>query len=149
MSFNFMAAVTICSDFGVQKIKSDTVSTVSPSICHDVMGPGSIFIFTILILLIHEHGIFLHLLVSSLISFTSVLRFSIYRSLVSLKVESEVAQLCPILCDSMDGSLSGSTVHGIFQARILEWAAISLVSLGIYIPKYFILFVAMVNGIFP
>ena len=51
---------------------------------------------------IHEHGIFLHLLVSSLISFTSVLQFSIYRSLVSL---------------------------------------------GRYIPKYFILFVSMLNGI--
>ena len=36
MSFNFMAAVTICSDFGAQKIKSDTVS---PSISHEVMGP--------------------------------------------------------------------------------------------------------------
>ena len=31
MSFNFMAAITICSDFGAQKIKSGTVSTVSPS----------------------------------------------------------------------------------------------------------------------
>ena len=59
---------------------------------------GTILIFTILILLTHEHGIFLHLLVSSLISFTSVL----YRSLVSL---------------------------------------------GRYIPNYFILFIAMVNGI--
>ena len=39
MSFNFMAAVTICSDFGAQKIKSDTVSTISPSISHEVMGP--------------------------------------------------------------------------------------------------------------
>ena len=39
MSFNFMAAVTICSDFGAQKIKSETVSTVSPSISHEVMGP--------------------------------------------------------------------------------------------------------------
>ena len=54
------------------------------------------------ILPIHEHGIFLHLLVSSLISFTSALQFSIYRSFVSL---------------------------------------------GRYIPKYFILFVAMVNKI--
>ena len=40
MSFNFMSAVTICSDFGDLKIKSDTVSTVSPSICHEVMGTG-------------------------------------------------------------------------------------------------------------
>ena len=36
-----MAAVTICSDFGAQKIKSDTVSTVSPSISHEVMGPDA------------------------------------------------------------------------------------------------------------
>ena len=41
MSFNFMAAVTICSDLEPPKIKSDTVSTVSPSICHEVMGPDS------------------------------------------------------------------------------------------------------------
>ena len=39
-------AVTICSDFGAQKIKSDTVSTVSPSISHEVMGPDAmIFVF--------------------------------------------------------------------------------------------------------
>ena len=39
--------------------------------------------------------------------------------------ESEVAQSCPTLCDPMDCSLSGSSVHGIFQARMLEWIAIS------------------------
>ena len=39
--------------------------------------------------------------------------------------ESEVAQSCPTLCDHMDCSLSGSSVHGIFQARVLEWIAIS------------------------
>ena len=39
--------------------------------------------------------------------------------------ESEVAQSCPTLCDPMDCSLPGSSVHGTFQARILEWAAIS------------------------
>ena len=38
---------------------------------------------------------------------------------------SEVAQSCPTLCDSMDCSLPGSSVHGIFQAWILEWVAIS------------------------
>ena len=42
MSFNFMAAVTICSDFGAPKIKSDTVTTVSPSISHEVMGQDAI-----------------------------------------------------------------------------------------------------------
>ena len=44
MSFNFMAAVTICSDFGAQKTKSDTVSTVSPSISHEVMGPDAMIL---------------------------------------------------------------------------------------------------------
>ena len=39
--------------------------------------------------------------------------------------ESEVAQLCPTLCDCMDCSLPDSSVHGIFWARILEWVAIS------------------------
>ena len=38
---------------------------------------------------------------------------------------SEVAQSCPTLCDPMDCSLPGSSVYGIFQARILEWVAIS------------------------
>ena len=43
---NFMAAITICRDFGAQKIKSDTVSTASPSISHEVMGPDAmIFVF--------------------------------------------------------------------------------------------------------
>ena len=37
-----MAAVTICSDFGAQEIKS--VSTVSPSICHEVMGPDAMIL---------------------------------------------------------------------------------------------------------
>ena len=42
-----------------------------------------------------------------------------------IESESEVAQSCPTLCYPMDCSLPGSTVHGIFQARILEWVAIS------------------------
>ena len=40
------------------------------------------------------------------------------------KSESEVAQLHLTLCDPMDCSLPGSTVHGIFQARVLAWVAI-------------------------
>ena len=39
--------------------------------------------------------------------------------------EREVAQSCPILCDPMDCSLPGSSIHGIFQARVLEWGAIA------------------------
>ena len=67
-----------------------------------LIGIALTIIFTILILPIHDHGIFFHLFVSSLISFISVLWFSIYRSFVSLDR---------------------------------------------FIPKYFILFIAMVNGI--
>ena len=37
-----------------------------------------------------------------------------------------VAQLCPTLCDPVDRSPPGSSIHGILQARILEWVAISL-----------------------
>ena len=39
--------------------------------------------------------------------------------------ESEVAQSCPTLCNPMDCSLPGFSVHGIFQARVLEWVAMS------------------------
>ena len=44
---------------------------------------------------------------------------------IRAKSESEVAQLCPTLSDPMDCSLPGSSVRGIFQARVLEWGAIS------------------------
>ena len=44
---------------------------------------------------------------------------------VKVKSESEVAQSCPTLCDPMDYSLPGSSIHGIFQPRVLEWGAIS------------------------
>ena len=42
-----------------------------------------------------------------------------------MKSESEVAQSCPTLIDPMDCSLPGSSVYGIFQARVLEWGAIA------------------------
>jgi len=44
---------------------------------------------------------------------------------MKVKRESEVAQLCPTLSDPMDCSLPGSSVHGILQARVLEWVAIA------------------------
>ena len=43
---------------------------------------------------------------------------------MKVKSESEVAQSCPTLSDPMDCSLPGSSVHSIFQARVLEWGAI-------------------------
>ena len=44
---------------------------------------------------------------------------------MKVKSESEVAQSCPTRSDPMDCSLPGSSVHGIFQARVLEWVAIA------------------------
>ena len=44
---------------------------------------------------------------------------------MKVKSESEVAQSCPTLFDPMDCSLPGSSTHGIFQARVLEWGAIA------------------------
>ena len=52
---------------------------------------------------------------------------------MKVKGESEVAQLCLALCKPMDCSPAGSSVHGIFQARVLEWVAIAF-SIGIAYP---------------
>ena len=45
---------------------------------------------------------------------------------MKMKSESEVTQSCPTLHDPMDCSLPGSSIHGIFQAGVLEWGAIAL-----------------------
>ena len=44
---------------------------------------------------------------------------------MKMKSEREVAQSCPTLSDPIDCSLPGSSVHGIFQAKVLEWGAIA------------------------
>ena len=59
---------------------------------------------------------------------------------IKVKSESEVAQSCPTLSDPMDCSLPGSSVHGIFQARVLEWGAI-------YFPINILIFVFLISGI--
>ena len=51
---------------------------------------------------------------------------------MKVKSESEVAQWCPTLSDPMDCSLPGSSVHGIFQARVLEWGAIAFSICEVY-----------------
>ena len=51
-------------------------------------------------------------------------------SALSLEGESEVAQSCPTLCDPVDSSQPGSSIHGVFQARLLEWGAIAFSKLG-------------------
>ena len=60
---------------------------------------------------------------------------------MKVKSESEVTQSCPTLSDSMDCSLSDSSIHGIFQARVLEWGAIAFSghkSLGIDISTCYV-----------
>ena len=44
---------------------------------------------------------------------------------MKVKSESKVTESCPTLSDPMDCSLPGSSVHGIFQARVLEWDAVA------------------------
>ena len=53
---------------------------------------------------------------------------------MKVKSESEVAQSCLTLSDPMDCSLPGSSIHGIFQARVLEWGAIAF---SVFIPQNF------------
>ena len=54
---------------------------------------------------------------------------------MKLKSESEVAQSCLTLSDPMDYRLPGSSVHGIFQARVLEWVAIAFSIYAEYIMR--------------
>jgi len=54
---------------------------------------------------------------------------------MKVKSESEVTQSCPTLSDPIDCSLPGSSVHGIFQARILEWGAIAFSATDISLSK--------------
>ena len=55
---------------------------------------------------------------------------------MKVKSESEVAQLCLTLSNPMDCSLPGSSIHGIFQARVLEWGAIAFSIYGLCTSKY-------------
>ena len=77
-------------------------------------------------LLISPHGIFdLHCVMPDLlVGACGIFMFFSWR----VWSVSDVAQSCLTLCDPMDCSLPGSPVHGIFQARILEWGAISFSS---------------------
>ena len=74
-----MAAVTICSDFGAPKIKSDTLSTVSPSISHEVMGPDAMIL---LFWMLSFKPTF------SLSYFTFIKRFFSFSSLSAIRVVS-------------------------------------------------------------
>ena len=63
----------------------------------------------------------------------------------ALTKSSQVAQSCPALCDRMDCSLPGSSVHGIFQARVLEWVAICSHYQGVKVPLFHFLTSIVLN----
>ena len=63
---------------------------------------------------------------------------------MKVKSESEVAQSCPTLSDPMDCSLPGSSIHGIFQAGVLELGAIAKLILF----YHYILYIIQLNGKF-
>ena len=68
---------------------------------------------------------------------------------MKVKSESDVAQSCPTLSDPMDCSPPGSSVHGIFQARVLEWGAIAFSACWYRIPRYGNLKALSVNVMSP
>ena len=135
-----------------KKIKSVTVAFVSPSICHEVMGPDAlIFVFWMLsfkpTFSLSFFTFIKRLFCSCLLSAIRVVSSAYLRLLIFLPailipawassspafhmMYSAAAaavkslQLCPTLCDPIDGSPAGSPVPGILQARTLEWVAIS------------------------
>ena len=55
---------------------------------------------------------------------------------MKVKSEREVAQSCPTLSNPMDCSLPASSIHGIFQARVLEWGVIAF---SVIHPTYYVL----------
>ena len=158
--------------FEPRKIKSATLSTVSPSICHEVMGPDAmIFVFWMLSFkpnfLLSSFTFIKRPFSSSSLSAIRVVSSAYLRLLIFLLVililyyqhnnwyflsihsmsksflaffsdhynrpvgwcyycmHAKSLEFCLTLWDPMDCSLPGSSVHGIFQARILEWVAIS------------------------
>ena len=54
----------------------------------------------------------------------SIRKYGVVIELTALELLLLVTKLCPTLCSPMNCSLPGSSVHGVFQARILEWVAI-------------------------
>ena len=93
-----------------KSIKSLTVSTVPPSICHEVMGPDAvIFLFWML-------------------SFRPT--FSLSFTFTQHAAAAKSPHSCWTLCDPMDCSPPGSSVHRIFQTRVLQWAATAFMQHG-------------------
>ena len=67
---------------------------------------------------------------------------------MKVKSESEVAQSCLTLSDPMDSSLPGSSIHGIFQARVLEWGAIAFLEFFFFLVASILLLKSIANFFF-
>ena len=67
---------------------------------------------------------------------------------MKLKSEREFIQSCPTLSDPMDCSLPGSSIHGIFQARVLEWGAIAFSVPLIYFTVVYSIVISIVLFVF-
>ena len=122
-----MAAVTICSDFGAQKIKSDTVSTVSPSISHEVMGPDAmIFVFWMM----SFKPTF------SLSSFTFIKRLFSSSSLSAVRVVSSAYLRLLIFLYTLvwNKNLNGAWMGSLCSCLILIWPLLPSANLAHYAP---------------
>ena len=82
-----------------------------------------VLILPILSFLIYSFILVILVVINTIPSFLWF-NFNLFRIWCGLKKEGDVAQPCQTLCDPVDCSLPGSSVHGILQARILEWVAI-------------------------
>ena len=71
-SFNFMAAATICSDFGAKKINFVTVRIVSPSICHEMMGLDAMILIFLMLNFKPAFSLSFFTLIKRLVSFSSL-----------------------------------------------------------------------------
>ena len=65
------------------------------------------------------------------------LSFFFFNIFIITEIESLVTQSWPTLCDLMDCRLPGISIHGIFQARVLEWVAMSFSMKSFLLAKYF------------
>ena len=63
--------------------------------------------------------------------------------------QSEVAQSCPTLSDPMDSSPPGSSIHGIFQARVLEWSDITFSEIDTYMASNLNIFLFLIGQYIP
>ena len=68
---------------------------------------------------------------------------------MKVKSQSEIAQSCPTLSNPIDCSLPGSSIHGIFQARVLEWSAITFSAISVLSSAYLRLLIFLLAILIP